>query len=57
MDMNSSYVSMNEVSGMRGLKQIYRSLMRNNIDDMEKEEVFIRHTHHFLNRCFPNWMK
>lgn len=50
-------MSLDELSGMKGLKQIYKSLETICLDDIEKETVFSRHTAHYLNRCFPDWMK
>jgi len=50
-------MKLDEVSGMRGLKQIYKSLEATGHDLWEKEKVFSRHSAHFLNRCFPDWKK
>jgi len=44
-----------EVSGIRGLKQIWNSLVER--DDENKDEIFKKHVNHYLNRCFPGWMK
>lgn len=51
-------VKFDETSGMRGLKQIHRSLMiRGDITPGEKYEVFEHHVHNYLNRCFPGWVR
>jgi len=49
-------MNLNELSGIRGLKQIWKSLSTNK-KEKEKDKVFARHSHHFLNRCFRDWMK
>ena len=46
-----------EVSGMRGLKQIWKSLNARIKDERERETVFAQHTKHFLDRCFMGWLK
>jgi len=46
-----------EDAGIRGLKQIYKSLESTGADEREKEVTFSRHTAHYLNRCYPDWMK
>ena len=44
-----------EVSGLRGLKQIWDSLLERDVEN--KEEIFEIHASHYLNRCYPGWMK
>ena len=48
---------LDEVSGIRGLKQIYKSLHARKIEAWKRDEVFERHSAHFLTRCFPDWLK
>jgi hypothetical protein len=52
---------LDEVSGMRGVKQIWRSLVARkgkdkHVDDCI-DEIFERHSEHFLDRCFPDWIR
>ena len=46
-----------ELSGMRGLKQIWHSLKTRKIEKKEADMIFERHSKHYLNRCFSDWMK
>jgi len=48
-------MSHDETSGMRGLKQIWKSLEARN--NKNKHEIFEKHTSHYLNRCFQDWIK
>jgi hypothetical protein len=50
-------MKLDAVSGMCGLKQIYKSLVARGIKKEERDEIFEMHSAHFLNRCFPGWMK
>jgi hypothetical protein len=50
-------MSLDEVSGMKGLKQIWRSLVARKGKDECIDEIFERHSLHFLERCFPDWIK
>ncbi len=44
-------------SGVLGLKQIWKSLRTRGCEDTEANKIFDRHTQHFLNRCFCDWVK
>jgi len=48
---------LDEKSGMLGLKQIYRSLVARKIKKEKIDLIFEKHSSHFLNRCFPDWIK
>jgi len=48
---------LDEYHGLRGLKQIYRSLQTRMIEKEEAECILERHTQHYLNRCFPDWIR
>ena len=50
-------MTLDDVSGMKGLKQIYKSLVARSIKKEDKDNIFEKHSAHFLNRCFPGWMK
>jgi hypothetical protein len=51
-------VNYDETSGIRGLKQIARSLVvRGELSNEQKDGIFEHHTHNYLNRCYPGWMK
>jgi len=46
-----------ESSGMRGLKQIWKSLCARIKDEWVRDLLFEKHSKHFLNRCFMGWLK
>jgi hypothetical protein len=47
-----------ETTGMRGIKQIAKSLtLRDDITPEQKEQILEHYTHNYLNRCYPGWMK
>lgn len=48
---------LDELSGMKGLRQIYKSLVARGIKKKERDIIFEKHSAHFLNRCFSGWMK
>lgn len=50
-------VNYGETEGMRGLKQIYRAMYESEMTPEQRDKSFEKHTHHFLNRCFPDWMR
>jgi len=53
-------MGMDELSGMNGLKQIYKSLISKMKDGKLTEDAnttFKRHSEHFLNRCFRDWKR
>jgi len=54
--MRAYPVSMGELAGMRGLKQIARSLRYRETEKEEGDGIFERHSQHFLNRCYPDAM-
>lgn len=43
-------------SGFRGLRQIRRSMMARGID-VDFSEEFAKHTLHFIERCYPDWIR
>ncbi len=49
-------VKMDPVSGMKGLKQIAKALHSRIVqEEINKDEIFERHSQHFLDRCYPDW--
>jgi hypothetical protein len=50
-------MNLDALSGMRGLKQIYKSLVARGIKEEDRDTIFEKHSAHFLNRCFSGWMK
>lgn len=41
--------------GVKGLKQIWSSLITRQCEN--RDEIFERHTAHYLNRCYCDWVK
>ncbi len=54
---NESSVHMDEVHGVRGLKQIWKRVVASKREDWIKDEIFERHSKHFIDRCFLGWIK
>jgi len=50
-------ISYDPDAGFRGLGQILRSLHIRAVEKEEADEIFERHSRHFLNRCYPDWMR
>jgi hypothetical protein len=50
-------MKLDALAGMKGLRQIYKSLVARGINKEEQDEIFEKHSAHFLNRCFSGWMK
>lgn len=54
---NKSPVHMDEFSGIRGLKQIWKRVVASKRDEWIKDEIFERHSRHFIDRCYRDWIK
>lgn len=54
---NESSVHMDEFSGVRGLKQIWRNVVASTRDEWVKDEIFERHSKHYIDRCHLGWIK